>query len=379
MSRTGDRPPFDGPVARIDLGLLKSNLGQVRAQVKPATKLLAAVKADAYGHGLAPVAKTLAAAGVEWFGVATPEEALELRHSGITGGVLLLTPVIRPQAVPALVDAGISLAVAGEHGLATVLAADLPGQANIHLKVDTGMGRLGLPPTGAAELARQIDGNGDLVLEGTWTHFTSSDDADPSQTLRQLERFEQTLALLARDGVEPGLRHAANSAAITLHPRSHFDMVRPGICLYGYYSSAHVAALDPGLTPVMHLSAPVTFVKRVRAGTTVSYGELWRAPKATTVATVRIGYADGYPRLLTGRASVGLRGRRVTVVGRICMDQLLVDVGDMPVEIGERVSLWGPGVAGEPDAEELAGAIGTVSYELLTGVGRRVEREYSEP
>ncbi|MFO7544936.1 MAG: alanine racemase [Trueperaceae bacterium] len=364
----------ESPVAHVDLAAIRHNLARVRDRVAADTKILAAVKADAYGHGLVPVSRALEAAGVAFFGVATPAEAMALREAGVQAGLLLLSPVRDAATITRLVDADVSLTATDAASLDAYARADAPGQRKLHLKVDTGMGRLGRQWRDTTELARAIDRRPDWVLEGVWTHFAASDDEDRSYTLGQIEAYRNALEALDAAGLTPPLRHAANSAAIVAYPEAAFDMVRPGICLYGYHSSDVVAALEPGLRPAMRLAAPVTFVKRVTAGTSVSYGNLWRAPQATTVATVRIGYADGYARSLSGKAWVSVQGERRPVVGRVCMDQIMVDVGDLGVAPGDEVTLWGPP---GPDAESLARAIGTVSYELLTGVGARVERAYT--
>jgi alanine racemase len=358
----------------VDLGALSANLGTVRSLIAPGTKVLAAVKADAYGHGLLPVARHLEKAGVDWFGVATPSEALTLRRGGVRAGVLLLGPVRQPETIARLADAGVSLTLTDHQALARLLTVDLPRVLSVQIVVDTGMGRLGLPASGTAELARQVLSHDRLQLDGVWTHFADSDSADGSFTQLQLRRFHTALADLQRAGIQVPLVHAANSAAIVTCPEAQFGMVRAGIILYGHHASEFVKGRSPQLKQVMRLEAPVTFVKRVAEGTPVSYGGLWRAPRPLSVATVRIGYADGYPRQLTGQGWVSLRGQPAPIVGRICMDQLMVQVGDLPdVTPGERVILWGEG---GPDPEELAASIGTVSYELLTRVGQRVTRVY---
>jgi len=368
------RPAPDDPAAVVDLGAIGQNLQTVRSLVKPGTKVLAAVKADAYGHGLVPVATRLEALGVDWFGVATPGEALALREAGVRGGVLLLGPLREPGMITRLADAGVSVTLTDEDALEALLSADLPAPLTVQVGVDTGMGRLGLPHDRTADLAQRVLSEKRLRFGGVWTHFADSDSEDRTFTLAQIERFESALAGLARAGVEPPLVHAANSAAIVAYPEAHYMMVRAGIVLYGHHASEHIESLSPTLRPAMRLEAPVTFVKRVAAGTSVSYGGLWRAAADTTIATVRIGYADGYPRQLTGKGWVTLRGVRCEVVGRVCMDQLMIDVGTLQdVTPGERVVLWGEG---GPNAELLARSFGTVSYELLTGVGVRVARQY---
>ena len=235
------------------------------------------------------------------------------------------------------------------------------------------MGRLGLNPQEATKLFETILDLG-LELEGVWTHFATSDDQDKTFAQTQLENLETLLRAIENAKVQPSI-HAANSSAIFALPESHFDMVRPGIALHGYHSSPYIASLEPRLKPVMTLSAPITFIKKVRAGTPISYSHLWLAPKDTTIATVRIGYADGYPRLLTNKGEVWVHDRLCPIAGRVCMDQLMIDVGDLEVSIGDRVTLFGgQGL----DAETLGNRFGTISYDLLTGISPRVERVYSD-
>ena len=358
------------PQAYINLASLSHNVRRLRSRLEPGVQMLAAVKANAYGHGALPVAQHLAAQGVSWFGVATAAEAAELRAGNIAEPILIFSPVY--EGVERLAEGDIRFTVADEASLRPLESAKLKG-ANVHLKVDTGMSRLGLSGRDAVALAQRIDASPHTVLEGVWTHFANADD-DSGATRDQLERFHAVLDELAKEGLEPPLIHAANSAAVITYPAAQFDLVRPGIALYGYHSSPYVAGLEPALRPVMTLTAPVTFVKRVAAGTPVSYGSLWRAPKPTTVLTVRMGYADGYPRLLTGRSEVTVQGQLRPLVGRVCMDQLMVDAGDLDVAVGERVTLFGPGPL---TAEVLAERVGTIAYEVLSGVGSRVERHYT--
>jgi alanine racemase len=212
-----------------------------------------------------------------------------------------------------------------------------------------------------------------VELEGVWTHFAASDDEDKSLTLEQLENFQNFLSAIRREGIEPKLIHTANSAATLAFPESHFDMVRPGIAVYGYHSSPVTQTLESRLTPVMTLTAPITFIKKVKAGTPISYSRMWTAPKDTTIATVRIGYADGYPRLLTNKGEVWFQNRLCPVAGRVCMDQIMIDAGDLDVNIDDRVTLFGPeGI----NAETLGNRYGTISYDVLTGIAPRVERVY---
>lgn len=379
---TGVEEPHEGATAFVHLDHLAHNLARVRAELAPGTKVLAAVKANAYGHGLAGTAPELERLGVEWFGVATPSEAFTVRRSGVSAGVLLLTPVYAPETIAVLTSMGVSLVVTDEASLDAIVAgrAATPGtgagarvRAGVHLKIDTGMGRLGLDWRRAAGMARRIDAHPGLELQGVWTHLAASDDRDRTYTEAQLADFDRGIDAIRADGIDPGLRHVANSAAVFAYPDHHLDMVRPGIVLYGYYPAPSIEELAPGLRPVMRLSAPVTFVKRVQPGTSVSYEGLWTARETTTIATVRIGYADGYRRGLTGSATVGWNGRTLPVVGRICMDQLMLDAGDEDIAVGDTVTLFGPG---GPSAESVARSIGTVSYEMLVGVAERVKRSY---
>ncbi len=361
-------------VAEVDLSALAHNLRIVRDAVSPGADVMAVVKANAYGHGLPGTALHLESLGVGWFAVATPVEALTLRRGGLRARVLLLSPVGEPATVAALAAAGVSLTVPGEHALEAIAAARLGSPVDVHLKLDTGMGRIGArTPEAAARLAVAAARTPGVRVAGTFTHLFASEEEDEAATLEQLSRFDDGVAAILSAGVDPGLRHAANSGAVFRFPRHHLDLVRPGIVLYGYHPGPVVADMAPGLRPAMRFTAPVSFVKRVPAGTTVSYGGLWRAERETVVATVRAGYADGYRRSLTGRAAVGHRGRLLPVIGRVCMDQLMVDATGAEVDEGERVVLWGPG---GPSAEALGEAIGTVSYEMLTGVAARVGRTY---
>ena len=363
----------DAPHATVSLAALAHNIRALRSRLRLATAILAPVKANAYGHGAVGTARHLEALGVSWFGVATAGEALELRAGGVGGRILIFTPVYH--GLEALLEQDITLSVVDTHS-AEVVKKAATGQARVHLKVDTGMGRLGGGTKETLATAELLDNMPRVELEGLWTHFACADESDRSYTERQLERFCEAVSALEHAGIQPPLKHTANSAATLAYPESHFDMVRPGIALYGYHSSPHSATYAPELVPIMTLSAPVTFVKRVCKGQSLSYGALWTAPKGTTIATVRFGYADGYPRVLstTPAAQVRLCGQLCPIVGRVCMDQLMVDVGDLGVRVGDQAVIFGPE---GPTAEELGEAAGTISYELLVRLGTRVARAYN--
>lgn len=355
--------------AIVDLNAIAANLRVVRSLVGPETMIMPAVKADAYGHGAVATARAMLAAGADRLAVATPQEVMELRAAGIEADILLLTPPL--DRLDELAEARTIFTVADEATAARLDRARLPSATRVHLKVDTGLGRLGRPPAEAAALARTVGANPRLELEGVWTHFAAAED-DPVLTGAQLEAFLTALELMAADGIEPPIRHAANSAAIIRHPEAYFDAVRPGIMSYGYPPEPGVGD-DLGLRPALTLVAPVTFVKRVAAGTGVSYNHLWRAERDTNVATVRCGYADGYRRLLTGRSWASIRGTRVPVCGRVAMDQVMFDVGDLDVKPGELMTLLGgPG----PSAAELGAMAESNAYDMLTSLTRRVARQY---
>lgn len=361
-------------VAEVDVSALEHNLAVVRSHLVSGADVMAIVKANAYGHGLPGTALHLERKGVRRFGVATPHEALRLRRGGVRGEVLLLSPAYEPDVLRELADEEVTLTVPGTDAVTAIADAGLKRRVAVHVKLDTGMGRIGArTPTEAARLAVAAARTAGVEVTGTFTHLHSAEDEDRRPTLDQLDRFHAAVAAIAADGVDPGSKHVANSAALFAYPDHQLDVVRPGIVLYGYYPGPATERLAPGLRQAMRFTAPVSFVKRVSAGTSVSYGASWRAERETVVVTVRAGYADGYRRSLSGKAAVGFAGRRVQVIGRVCMDQFMIDGTDVDIAVGDRVVLWGPG---GPSAEELGEAIGTVSYEMLTGVAARVGRRY---
>ncbi|HCC33118.1 MAG TPA: alanine racemase, partial [Clostridiales bacterium] len=342
---------------------------------RPGAALMAVVKADGYGHGVLEVARTAQAAGAEWLGVAIPEEGLQLRRAGIGGPILVLgwTP---PAQAASAVQADLTLTVsslAAARDLA--FAARGAGLARVHLKVDTGMGRLGVL-TGREGLAEavaicRLPG---LRVEGAFTHFAAADEPDRTFTLRQLELFQDFLARLEEHQVTFALRHAANTAALIDLPESHLDLVRPGLGLYGYLPSRHLRP-PPGLRPALTWRTQVSHVKILPAGSPVGYGRTYQTVRPTIIATLPVGYADGYPRSLSSAADVLLHSRRCRVAGRVCMDQLMVEVPDgLDIRVGDEVILLGQQGGDSIDADELAGRAGTIAHEILTGIGPRVPR-----
>lgn len=357
----------------IHLDNFAHNIGSIRdftKETKPAICL--AVKADAYGHGAVPIAQSAVDLGVEFLAVASADEGAELRAAGITAPILLLG-VTPPEDIQRVVSGRMSAVVTGrEQILQFAEAARITGiPAAVHLKIDTGMGRIGCTAEEAAGLAELAAGTERVVLEGVCTHFPVADDGDRAYTLEQIGRFEACLDSITKSGIDKGIVHAANSAGLEAYPESWFDMVRPGIAAYGY-PQAFSPSLD--LRPVMELRSRIVFMKKVKAGTSLSYGHTYTVPRDTTIATVSVGYADGYRRGFSNKAQVLIRGRKYPVVGTVCMDQLLVDVDTgSGIELFDEVTLFGPE---GPDAAELGALAGTISYEITCGVSCRIPRVY---
>ena len=361
----------------IDLDAIGHNVEVLGRLVAPAA-LMAVVKADAYGHGAVPVAQAALRAGAAALGVALVEEGVELRDAGIDAPIVVLS---EPAAVaaPEVVARRLTPAVYTESGidaLAKAVANQGADPLGVHLKVDTGMHRVGAPPQRSVALGTRIDACPELVLEGVCTHFAVADVRESGYTERQLEAFRSTRADLAGVGVSWQVTHAANSAGAINFPESRFDLVRLGIAVYGVTPAPGVGT-DLGLQPALSLRSRVSHIKRVAAGERVSYGLRYELACDATIATVPIGYADGVPRNLgaTG-AEVLIRGRRVPIAGTVTMDQLMLDVGDLPVEVGDVVTLIGRDGDAAVTAEEWADHMGTIGYEIVCGIGPRVPREY---
>ncbi len=354
--------------ARIRLDALTSNLAVLRGLVAPSA-VMGVVKADAYGHGMLPVAAALADAGVDWLGVADVDEALALRAAGIRTPVLAWlhgSPADFADAAEADVDVAVS-------SLNQLDAAAGVGAA-VHLKFDTGLSRNGVAPADAEaviERAALLEREGRLRVRGLMSHLSG---ASPVDDAAQREVFAALVADAEAAGLTPEVRHLAASLAAVTQPDARFDLVRLGIALYGVAPDPTVDPAALGLRPVMSLTTSVAAVRRVPAGTGVSYGYTHRADRETTLALVPLGYADGIPRHASGRAEVAIGGRRHPQVGRIAMDQFVVDVGDAPIAVGDEVVVWGDPAEGAPSADQWATAAGTIGYEIVTRVGPRVAR-----
>jgi len=372
-------PPF---AAEVDLGAIRANVAELTRRAGHAS-VMAVVKADGYGHGMLPCARAALDGGATWLGVAFVQEALALRAAGIREPVLAWL-LDRGADVEAAIAADVDLSVSAEWAIDLVAAAaQRAGRvARVHLKADTGLGRAGAygedwPALVERAAKRQAEGVVEVV--GVWSHLAHADAPEHPTIEKQRTAFVDALDIAARAGLQPQVRHLANSAATLLLPETHFDLVRPGVAVYGLSPGPQVgAARDLGLRPAMRLRAEIALVKRVAAGQGVSYGHRYTTSAPTTLALVPLGYADGVPRHATNVGPVQINGKRFAVSGTVCMDQFVVDVGDHPVAVGDEVVLFGPGDSGEPTADEWADVIGTINYEIVTRIGSRVPRTYSE-
>lgn len=368
--------------AVVDLGAIHRNLDVVTGLAGGAA-VMAVVKADAYGHGTGPVARTARRHGVDWLGVALPTEALALRALGDEGRILAWLWAPGDPAIAACVRAGIDLSVSGSWALAEVCeaAAAVRSTARVHLKIDSGLTRNGVA---AAEWLPFLDdvaeaaAAGLVDVEGIWSHLADSDVRGSATVAAQADRFREAVDQAAALGIHPRLRHLSNSGGLWLHPDCRFDMVRCGIAMYGLSPGPDLGtAADLGLTPAMTLRSQLVNIKAIDAGTSVSYGSTWTAAVPTVVGLVPAGYADGVPRAAGNRMEVAIGGVRRRIVGRLAMDQFVIDVGTgVRPSIGDEVYLFGPGRHGEPTADEWAAALDTIGYEIVTRIGPRVAREY---
>lgn len=360
--------------AEIDLDAVRFNLGQVRSLVGPGVMICPAVKANGYGHGAVEVSRAALGAGADMLAVATLEEAVELKDAGIPAPVLLLGCLFPDQASDVIeydvTSMVCDLSYASELSRTAISAGR---RARVHVKVDTGMGRVGVQVLETLEFVSALSRMPGIEIEGIFTHFPSADD-DPDFTEAQAREFGDVCDAVSSAGFRIPIRHAANSAAILTMPGTHFDMVRPGIMVYGLYDSDQsLRSVD--LRQSMTLKTRVAFMKELPAGRTVSYGRTFCATRPTRVATLPIGYADGYNRLLSNRAPALVHGRRVPVIGRVCMDQIMVDVTEVPgAAVGDEVVLYGRQGVGMIRIEEIAGLLGTISYEVVCALSKRVPR-----
>ena len=383
----------DSPLiwAEVDLSAIAHNVRELRRLTRPQARVMAVVKANGYGHGALEVARTALANGAEWLGVARLAEAIPLREAGF-GVPIMVFGYTPPADAGRLIDYDLrqsvySLAAARAYSAA---AAARSNRIRVHLKVDTGMGRLGMVP---AALSGKTPGHAvgedfihevtaiarlpGLDAEGIFTHFAASDSADTTYAKQQLALFLDVLSALRAAGLEFAVRHAANSAAVIALPESHLDLVRPGIALYGLRPSDEVDLTSISLKPAMALKARIIHLKSVPAGACISYGMTYCTPAPTVIATIPAGYADGYRRLLSSRGEMLVDGRRVPVVGRVCMDLTMLDVGTVPDAcIEDEVVIFGRQGNEFISADDLARELGTINYEIVCDLTTRVPRVY---
>ncbi|MCW2539577.1 MAG: Alanine racemase [Frankiales bacterium] len=369
---------MSGSQARVDLRAISANVETLRRGTNAA--VMAVVKADGYGHGLIPSARAALLGGASWLGVALLDEALALRAAGIQAPILAW--LWTPQEVALLREAllaGIDISVSSAESLELVVAgaAEAGVVARVHLKIDTGLSRNGVTAADWAGVVRQAGraaATGVIETTGIWSHFVYADSPGHPMIATQIERFRAALDEARLLGVVPELRHLANSAATVTLPAAHFDLVRPGVAVYGL--SPVPERGDFGLVPAMSLSSHLANVKRVPARSGVSYGHQYHTESDTTLALVPLGYADGVPRAATNKGPLTIGKRRYRISGRVCMDQFVVDVGDDDVRAGDEVILFGPGTHGEPTAQDWADVLDTIHYEIVTRIGARVPRTY---
>jgi alanine racemase len=377
MSRSRKNKPGSLVWAEIDLGRLKGNLRAIRRMAR-GSQILAIVKADAYGHGMAAVAKALHSQRVRLFGVASLEEALRLRETLPLkeADILVLGSFHRGQ-VADYVRARIRPTISSLEDLRNFESGVRGGRAPVHVKVDTGMGRLGVWHEEALKLFKAVRDSRAVELEGVYTHFSSADDSGADFTRLQSHRFETILEKLGAMGLKPRFVHAANSLGLARFPNARLNLVRPGLLLYGLNPGGSAWTPPASVKPVMSLKARISFLKTVQAEQPLSYGRTYQTAKATRIATLPVGYSHGYRVGYSNKGFVLVKGKRCPVVGRVTMDHTLIDVGTVPgIRRWDTVTLLGSEKSAQVSAEELAGWIGTIPYEVVCAVHSRIPRVY---
>jgi alanine racemase len=365
----GYRPTW----AEVDLANLEHNFLEIKKRCGVNTKIMITVKADAYGHGLIPISKRLERCGVDFFGVASIDEGIELRRSGIKNDILILGLILKKDILP-LFKYNLFPTIC-DWGMPEVLSSKarfFKKRIGVHIKVDTGMGRIGMHYHDAYKLIEKISRLKGIDIRGIFTHLSCAD-LNKKFTFCQIGLLDKLVKGLSRRGIKIPLVHAANSIGFINYKDSHFNMVRPGLIIYGLSPKG---GLKVKLKPVLSLKTKVVFVKRVPKGIGISYGHSYITQKATRIATLPIGYGDGYPRNLSNKAEVLIKKRRFRIVGRICMDQLMVEVGNSNINVGDEVVLIGSQGKETITAEELALKSKTISYEIVCGLGSRIPRIY---
>ncbi|SMC83944.1 alanine racemase [Desulfocicer vacuolatum DSM 3385] len=374
----------------VDLSALSHNLRELRKKTPGSTRIMAVIKADAYGHGAVAVARAILDQGVSFLCVSRISEAVELRNAAIDAPILLFGNAL-PSQVPYMIQNNIRATVASLDFAQMISreAVKCGGTIKVHIKVDTGMGRLGILPS-ALSVKPLVNGQGPaeeeiasisrlqcLDLEGIYTHFANADSRDKTHTMGQIDLFSNLIERLEIRNICPPLRHSANSAAILELPGAHYNMVRAGIALYGLWPSDEVDHGMAQLKPVMSITSTIIHLKKVPRNFKISYGSTHVTPEETIIATVPIGYADGYNRLLSSRGQMIVKGIKVPVVGRVCMDFTMIDVGTVPnVQVGEKVTVLGHQGNVRVSADDIARLCNTINYEVVASLNRRIPIRY---
>lgn len=372
--------------AEIDIRALVHNLNEAKRLAGPKSRILAVVKADAYGHGAVKVSEALVRSGVQHLGTALVEEAVELRDAGIKIPIIVLGGIFKEQ-IPKIAEYGLTPVVYQEGFLKAVAeeAGKRNKEINIHIKIDTGMGRIGVLPYEAVDFVKKAASQKNIKVEGIMTHFADADLADKEYAKKQMAEFTAIADKLDKEGIKIPYQHIANSAALVSFENDRFNMARPGIMLYGYapFSNPPVPTLVKGgergfnLIPVMSLKTRILHLKKVSSGTYISYGRTFTAKRESIIATLPVGYADGYSRALSNKGSVIVRGKKAPIAGRVCMDMTMIDVtGIDGVEINDEAVLIGSQGKEVITADDIAMLANTISYEVLCCIGKRVPRVY---
>ena len=352
--------------ATIDISALKHNLNIIRA-LAPKSEIMAVLKADAYGHGLLEIARQLS--DVSCIGVACLQEAVLLREGGVDTDIVLLEGFFDADEMPAILDYGLTLVVHHQEQIDALTTCVSDTSIPVWIKLDTGMHRLGFSPNEFLSVYESLKNCPNVDAIGVMNHLACADDIQSDKTYKQLERMKQAIGDLELP------ISCSNSAAVLAWPEAHYDLVRPGILLYGVSPMASQVGQDHGLKPIMSLQSEVIAVRTIEAGETVGYGASWVADKPTKVATIGIGYGDGYPRNVKQGTPVWISGKEYPIIGRVSMDMLTIDVTDDAIHVGDKVVLWGP----ELPVERIARSVGTIPYELLCGITQRVPYDYFYP
>ncbi len=363
-------------LAEIDLSAISFNLKGIKAKVHPAG-IMAVVKANAYGHGDIEICKTALKSGVDYLGVACVEEGIALREAGIDAPMLVFSSAGLNQT-DFYIQYDLEATIFDEAGLFNLSqsAKKLGKDAVVQIKVDTGMGRMGIDWRQSTEYIKKVYQTPHVKIQGVYTHFATSDHLDKSFALLQLERFNQVFDELKDNGIDIPLKHAANSGAVLDLPESCFDIVRPGITMYGYYPSSQTSE-SISLKPALTFKTKIVYIKEIEKGASVSYDRTFIAPKKTLIASLPVGYADGYNRLLSGTGEVLIRGKRFPVVGRVCMDLIMVDLGDdREIKVGDEVVLIGAQGNDSISIQSICEKCNTIPYEIICRLSGRVPRIY---